>query len=167
MSHTPTPTPSSSKKAPPYEPIEVIARALIWRDGRLLLCKNRKHGHTYLPGGHVEAGEPATEACRRELLEETGLAVRVGGLLAIAEARFEQRGRLRHEYSMVFHVEHPPSPPETVPSLEEKISFEWATPRELSERRFEPEELRAWASGLSPDSIPHLLTRGPVWLPSD
>jgi 8-oxo-dGTP diphosphatase len=37
------------------------------------------------PGGGIEFGEPATEAVRREFLEETGLEVQAGKLLFINE----------------------------------------------------------------------------------
>lgn len=37
-----------------------------------------------LPGGHIETGESAAEAAAREVLEETGLVVDVGELLATA-----------------------------------------------------------------------------------
>lgn len=48
--------------------------------GRLLLIR-RGHeparGSWSLPGGRCQDGEPAAAACRRELLEETGLEVEV------------------------------------------------------------------------------------------
>lgn len=75
----------------PHAPIEVIARG-VWIVGQqVLLCRNRKHGHVFLPGGHVEFGESAAEALAREFLEETGQRVRIGTFLGGVEASFIQR----------------------------------------------------------------------------
>lgn len=53
-------------------------------DGRLLILKpNYKDGWT-IPGGVMEAdGESPWDACRREVLEETRLKVRVGRLVCV------------------------------------------------------------------------------------
>jgi 8-oxo-dGTP pyrophosphatase MutT (NUDIX family) len=50
---------------------------------RILLTKRRDNGQWCLPGGGVEAGESAAEACEREVLEETGLSVRVKRLVGV------------------------------------------------------------------------------------
>lgn len=43
-----------------------------------------------IPGGKLEAGETLVEACRREVKEETGIAVRVVSMVAVVERRIDQ-----------------------------------------------------------------------------
>lgn len=77
--------PFSSIEAIPTPRIRV-AVAVVQPDG-LLLVRHQKGGRSYwlLPGGGVEYGEPAREAARREMVEETGLEVQVGSLLLVSE----------------------------------------------------------------------------------
>jgi len=128
--------------------IETIARGL-WRQGdRVLLCRDLAHGHAYLPGGHVETGETAAEAVRREIEEECGAHVTVGPPLLCWEAMFKQRGVRKHEITLVFHVEHTgggPDPDQIV-SLEDHIAFEWAAAAELPAAGVLPPEVAEWAA---------------------
>ncbi|MDE0824793.1 MAG: NUDIX domain-containing protein [Dehalococcoidia bacterium] len=50
---------------------------------RILLTRREDNGRWCLPGGGMDAGESAKEACVREMLEETGLEVRVTKLIGI------------------------------------------------------------------------------------
>ena len=51
--------------------------------GRVLLTKRRDNGQWCLPSGGAEPGESVAEACEREVLEETGLNVRVERLVGV------------------------------------------------------------------------------------
>jgi len=59
--------------------------AIIWDSAheKILLTRRSDNGRWCLPGGRMEAGESAAEACAREVLEETGLRVRVTRLIGI------------------------------------------------------------------------------------
>ncbi|TFH36315.1 MAG: NUDIX hydrolase [Dehalococcoidia bacterium] len=50
------------------------ATAVVWRDGLLLLVRDRGFRQFSLPGGGLREGETAEEAVARELEEETGLS---------------------------------------------------------------------------------------------
>jgi 8-oxo-dGTP pyrophosphatase MutT (NUDIX family) len=49
----------------------------------VLLTRRSDNGLWCLPGGAMDPGESAAEACAREVLEETGLVVRVGRLVGV------------------------------------------------------------------------------------
>ena len=50
---------------------------------KVLLTQRMDKGRWCLPGGHMESGESAAEACEREVWEETGLKVRATRLLGV------------------------------------------------------------------------------------
>ena len=49
----------------------------------VLLTRRSDNGRWCLPGGAMDPGESAAEACAREVLEETGLVVRVARLIGV------------------------------------------------------------------------------------
>ena len=58
--------------------------AVIDPDGRgILLVRRADDGRWAVPGGYMEPGESVTEACAREVLEETGVHVHVGRLIGV------------------------------------------------------------------------------------
>ncbi|MFI4898354.1 MAG: NUDIX hydrolase [Phycisphaerales bacterium JB059] len=132
---------------------ELIARGLILQGGRVLLCRNVKHGYHYLPGGHIEFGESAAAALKREIMEEAGLASRIGAPLLVFEQAFEQNGKPHHELTVVFHVEQLADPDEADPheaglpeveSKEAKLAFDWVELAALPETDLRPIEMKAW-----------------------
>ncbi|MBI2334003.1 MAG: NUDIX domain-containing protein [Chloroflexi bacterium] len=65
--------------------IRVGCSAVIFDDARqkVLLTQRTDNGRWCLPGGHMESGESAAEACEREVWEETGLKVQATRLLGV------------------------------------------------------------------------------------
>lgn len=50
---------------------------------KILLIRRKDNGKWAVPGGYMETGESFSEACKREVLEETGLNVHINRLIGI------------------------------------------------------------------------------------
>ncbi len=85
-------TAHSKKKLVPAEKLEFRpgAYAVICRfkEGKILLIRGKHNGRFSLPGGGIELGEPMVNALRREVYEETGLAIEVGEFFSLKEGFF-------------------------------------------------------------------------------
>ena len=57
--------------------------AILDEQGKILLTRRADNGQWCLPGGRMEPGESAAEACEREVFEETGSRVRVQRLVCV------------------------------------------------------------------------------------
>ena len=128
--------------------IEILARGACVQEEHVLICRNRKKGNVYLPGGHVEWGESAREALRREIREEMGRSCRVGRFLGVVEHSFMWKGRRTCEINLVFEMSlkglTPAQPPR---SAEEKIEFLWMSLRQAAHSALQPALLRRALSG--------------------
>ena len=74
---------------------------------RVLLIRRADSGLWALPGGSVDIGERVADAAVREVLEETGVEVRLSGLVGIYSdpghvLRYSD-GSVRQEFSVCFH----------------------------------------------------------------
>jgi 8-oxo-dGTP pyrophosphatase MutT (NUDIX family) len=107
-----------------------------------------KNGYHFLPGGHVEFGEPASAALAREFIEECGLPLDVGDLLLTHEHIYARKSGPRHEVNLVFHVEHlevsTSGARVRVESKEPKIEFDWIALSELDKIELRPTTMRQW-----------------------
>lgn len=70
-----------------------VAYALILDEtsSKILMVKNKGNSSWSLPGGAVEKEETLDQAAIREAKEETGLDVKVRGIIAINECIFEKK----------------------------------------------------------------------------
>src|SRR5262245_41235664 len=73
-----------------FEDPKLAVAALIEYDGRMLMGRRSRHsaspGKWSFPAGFVDRGERVEDALVREAREETGLEVRIEGLLGIYSA---------------------------------------------------------------------------------
>ena len=96
--------------------------------GRLLMVRHERLGvvRWELPGGHVEPGESAAEAAVRETLEETGVLVTPGRI--VADCLHRWRGRAVE----IVYFEAEPQPSAVLGTTDERISeVAWIDPAEL------------------------------------
>lgn len=104
--------------------IEQIARAIITRDGLVLLCRNKGRDYFFFPGGHIEAGETPVAALVREMEEEVGLPLMNIQFVAEIPHVYEVRGERLEEINYVFQAD---IGSDEVISREDHLEFFWVS----------------------------------------
>ena len=103
-------------------------------NGRALLVRRGSaplEGQWSIPGGMLEVGETILEGVRRELLEETGIEVRVGELIEVFE-RITPDGnsKTRYHFVVLDYLCEPVSGEARAGS--DVVDVAWASPAELA-----------------------------------
>jgi len=105
-----------------------VVAALIWKDGKLLICQRTRHQVMPLkwefPGGKIEEGEQPRDALRRELDEELGIVATIGDELARIQHEYPNGGMVELRFFIVREYQG---------ELENRIfkDIQWAEPKEL------------------------------------
>jgi 8-oxo-dGTP diphosphatase len=89
------------KREYPHRPIIGVGGVIF--DGPTVLLARRDQepgkGEWSLPGGAVELGEKVVDALKREIEEEVGITVEIGGLVRVLDRIvYDQRKRVRFHY---------------------------------------------------------------------
>lgn len=126
--------------------IHVLARALIIDQDYLLLCKtlNYNKNFYFLPGGHIENSERATDALRRELIEECGYEFNIGDFLFVFEHIFIPEHKIchNHEYNLIYKASCDSLVSQNIiPQLEAHIKLEWIKIDQLGNIDFRPKAM--------------------------
>ncbi len=129
--------------------IELLARAVIVKNDRILIAHSIGASNTFLPGGHVRCGESMKFALVRELKEELGLQAEVGMYLGVVEHTWLDDAGVHHEINHCFSVDLPGIHAEsTLESHEPHLEFFWVKSTELKGSNLEPAPLRSLLADL-------------------
>ena len=117
-----------SREYPDYPRVGV--GAIVLHEGRVLLVK-RGHapslGLWSVPGGLVDLGETTVEAARREVEEESGLKVRIAGLVGILDrVTRDADDRVRYHWVLIDYLAFPESN-DTITAGSDAAEVRWVT----------------------------------------
>jgi len=130
--------------------VRLAVRAVILRAGRLLVVNAYPGDASDLwcaPGGGVERGASLPDNLKREVQEETGIAIRVGEPCLVNE--FHDPGSGFHQVDVYFRAEvlAMPEGPDWVDPEGVVNRRRWVSEAELRALRFKPDSLPAVAFG--------------------
>ena len=115
----------------PRDPIPTwfFALVVVRKDDKFLLVHERKHEQKwYLPAGRIEPREDFIKAAQRETLEETGVSVKIEGILKIQHTpMFDGSARVLF---IVIASPEDDTPPKSEPD-EESLEAAWMTLEEM------------------------------------
>jgi ADP-ribose pyrophosphatase YjhB (NUDIX family) len=121
-------------------PTWYFSMAVVRLGHRFLMTQEKKYGSTWsIPGGRVEPGETLGDACLREVVEETGVPVRLDGILRVEHTPSPSGARVR-----IVFLASPldDTPPKSVAD-EESLQARWLTLEEIAALPLRGSDLRA------------------------
>jgi len=97
--------------APPANSVKPSAAAFVLREGGVLLTRRADNGNWTMPSGAMDPGESLSATAVRETLEETGIRVRLTGVVGIYTdprhvIHYTSDDEVRQEFTVVYRGEH-------------------------------------------------------------
>jgi ADP-ribose pyrophosphatase YjhB (NUDIX family) len=126
-----------------YATPKVDVRGAVFKDGRILLVKERSDGKWSLPGGWADIGESPSESVEREVWEESGFRVKAKRLAAVYDRDKHPHKPLMHYhiYKLFFICEITGGRTTTSSETEQAAFFEENYLPELSITKILPEQI--------------------------
>lgn len=91
---------------PGYATPKVDVRAACFREGKILLVREKSDGGWCLPGGWADVGDRPAESAERETLEESGFSCAARKLIGVFDAnRSSEPLPVFHAFKVVFRCE--------------------------------------------------------------
>jgi ADP-ribose pyrophosphatase len=123
----------ASGNAYPLTP-RVGVGAITLQDGKVLLVKRGiepAYGLWAIPGGTLKLGETLQECAARELLEETGITIKVGACVYVFDLlERDDKGKIKFHFVVVdFAADYISGEPK---GADDALEARWLSPEELS-----------------------------------
>lgn len=126
-----------------YATPKVDVRGAVFKDGKILLVKERSDGRWSLPGGWADVGESPSESVEREVQEESGFRVKAKRLAAVYDRDKHPHKPLMHYhiYKLFFICEITGGQATTSTETEQVAFFKESDLPELSITKILPEQI--------------------------
>jgi len=85
-----------------YATPRVDVRGAVFRDGKILLVREREDGGWTMPGGWADVGDVPSKAAEREVFEEAGFIVQASKVVGVYDANRTGPLELFHAFKVVF-----------------------------------------------------------------
>jgi ADP-ribose pyrophosphatase YjhB (NUDIX family) len=136
-----------------YPTPKVDVRAVVVREGRLLLVKETQDGKWALPGGWADLGVSPAEMAAKEVREEAGFEVKASRLLAVFGRKLDPRS-VFSVYKLIFQCELVGGEARVSHETSEVAFFAKDALPELSQHRTHPRHLDAIFARLDDPTLP-------------
>ncbi len=136
-----------------YATPKVDVRGAVFRDGELLLVRERADGGWTMPGGWADVGDVPSKAAEREVWEEAGFLVKARKVIGVYDANRAEPMELFHAFKILFLCDLIEGEPRTSSETSEVRFFARAEiPLTLSGERTRPRHIDdAFAAWVDPN----------------
>ena len=126
-----------------YATPRVDVRGAVFRDGKLLLVRERQDNGWTMPGGWADVGDVPSEAAEREVIEEAGFRVEARKVIGVYDANRTGPLELFHAFKVVFLCDLIDGEPRPSNETSEVAFFDRdQIPADLSGERTKPRQIQ-------------------------